>query len=182
MLGGWNWGGIYSFRTGDPLTIFAGSNTSQTGLGEERAVFVGSPSQYGGQGGAATSCLNSKGQPVANPCVPYLNTSVFATPPTYVAAGTQPSTDATFGNVGKSAFRGPSVWNYDMDLLKDFYPLRSHENIRMEVRGDFFNFFNHTELQDPNNSQTPSIASSAFGRITGAAGPRIIQLAVKFYF
>ncbi|MGH9404235.1 MAG: carboxypeptidase regulatory-like domain-containing protein [Terriglobia bacterium] len=182
-LGGWNWGGIYSFHTGDPLTIVAGSNTSQTGLGGERAMFIGSAGQYGGSGGSATSCLNSKGQPVANPCVPYLNDAVFATPPTYVATGPQTSQAATFGNVGKDSFRGPSDWFWDMDLIKDFYPLSSHENIRMEVRGDFYNLFNHVAFQDPNNSQTPSIASSAFGRITGAAsGPRVIQLSVKVFF
>ncbi|HEV2233670.1 MAG TPA: carboxypeptidase regulatory-like domain-containing protein [Terriglobia bacterium] len=177
-LGGWNWGGIYSFRSGNPLTITAGSNTSQTGLGGERAVFVGSPSQYGGSGGAATSCLNSKGAVVANPCVPYLNNSVFATPPTYVATGTQTPTMATFGNLGKDSFRGPSRWNYDMDLIKDFHPLSSHENISMELRGDFFNFFKHTELNDPSTGMT----SSNFGRITGAGSPRVIQLALKVFF
>ncbi len=181
-LGGWNGSGIYSFRTGDPLLIVAASDTSKTGLGGERATFIGSPSQYGGQGGTPTSCLNSSGVPVANPCVPWLNNSVFATPPTYLASGTQPSTAATFGNLGKDSFRGPSVWNYDMNLFKDFNPFSSHESMRFEVRGDCFNCFNHTELQDPNDTQVPIITSASFGRITGANAPRVIELAVKFFF
>ncbi len=167
-LGGWDWGGIYSFRTGDALTIMAASDTSRTGLGGERAAFVGTPGQYGGSGGGpATSCFNSSGKAVASPCVPYLNNSVFAVPAL-----------ADFGNLGKDSFRGPSVWNYDMDLIKNFYPVQSRENISMQVRGDFFNFFNHTELNDPNTSMN----SASFGRITSAAGPRIIQLSLKVFF
>lgn len=179
-LGGWNWGGIYTFRTGDPLTIIAGSDTSKTGLGGERAVFVGSSGEYGGSGGLATSCVNSKGKAVSSPCVAYLNDSAFAQPPTYTATGTQPTANATFGNVGKDSFRGPSLWNYDMDLIKSFYPLPSHENLSMQLRGDFYNFFNHTELSDP----VTNFASSQFGRITGANGGsyRRIQLSLKVLF
>ena len=31
VAGGWQWTGIYSFQTGDPLTILAGTDISQTG-------------------------------------------------------------------------------------------------------------------------------------------------------
>ncbi len=167
-LGGWNWGGIFSARSGDMLTIMAGQDTSRTGLGGERAVFAGSSSQFGGNGGGnPSSCVNSKGQQIANPCVPYFNTAIFKAPGI-----------GQFGNVGLDSFTGPANWNYDMDLMKDFFPVASNENLHLQLRGDFFNFFNHTQLNDPNTTLT----ASTFGRITGAAGPRIIQLALKVYF
>ena len=48
----------------------------------------------------------------------------------------------------------------------------------MQLRGEFFNVFNHTELNDPTTSRN----SGNFGGIYGAGDPRIIQLAVKVFF
>lgn len=172
-IGGWNWGGIWSARSGDALTVMApsGQDASKTGLGLERAVFTGTASEYGYAGANATSCINpSNGKPRANAlaCDPYLNTSLFQSP-----------TVGSFGNVGKDSFRGPAFWNYDMDLIKTFTPTSSHENLRLQIRGDFYNFFNHVNPGDPNTTMN----SSSFGLITGAAyGPRIIQLAAKVFF
>ena len=162
MLGGWQWTGIYTYTTGDPLTILAGIDQSKTNLGGDRANFVGTPDQYG----ATASDADRKGCGTGA-CVPWLNTSLFVLP----AVG-------TFGNVGKSAFRGPSRWNVDSGLLKDFMPIASHENFRFQLRGEFFNIFNHTQLNDPEINRN----SGNFGGIRGAADPRIIQLALKFFF
>ena len=65
-----------------------------------------------------------------------------------------------------------------MGLMKNFYPFTSHENLRFQLRGDFFNFFNHSQFHDPNTSYS----SGDFGGIRGADDPRIIQLAVKVFF
>ncbi len=48
----------------------------------------------------------------------------------------------------------------------------------LQLRGDFFNVFNHSQFNDPNLSRN----SGNFGGIYGAYDPRIIQLAMKFYF
>jgi hypothetical protein len=50
--------------------------------------------------------------------------------------------------------------------------------MRVQVRGEFFNIFNHTQLQDP----TVTVNSGNFGGIYSSYDPRIIQLAVKFLF
>ena len=65
-----------------------------------------------------------------------------------------------------------------MGLLKNFYPIRGHEAMHFQLRGEFFNIFNHTQLQDP----TVTVNSGNFGGIYAAYDPRIIQLAVKFLF
>ena len=65
-----------------------------------------------------------------------------------------------------------------MGLLKNFYVIPRHEQMHFQLRGEFFNIFNHTRLNDP----TTTVNSGNFGGIYGAGDPRIIQLALKFYF
>jgi hypothetical protein len=83
----------------------------------------------------------------------------------------------SFGNVGKGAFRGPGKFNVDTGLIKNFYPFRSREDIRFQLRGEFFNVLNHTQFNDPDVTRN----DGNFGGIYGAADPRIIQLALKFF-
>ena len=168
LVGGWDWTGIYTYTTGDPMTIGAGVERSQTGLGGDRADFIGTPSQLGG----VASPSDRKGCAATVPhCVPWLNTALFALP----ALG-------TYGNAGKGTFRGPSQWDIDTGLLKNFSPIPSRENISFQFRGEFFNLFNHPQLSDPNTTLT----NGAFGGIRSTVGTnadsRIIQLALKMLF
>ena len=162
VAGGWQWSGIWSYMTGDAMTLLAGTDRSLTALGNDRADYIGPAGQYGktAAAGSRTGCGSAT-------CVPWLNTSLFVLP----AIG-------TFGNTGKGAFRGPGRTNVDTGLIKNFFPFRSHEEIRFQLRGEFFNVFNHSEFNDPTTSRN----SGNFGGIYGAADPRIIQLALKFYF
>ncbi|MBS1854614.1 MAG: TonB-dependent receptor [Acidobacteria bacterium] len=162
VLGGWQWTGIFSYTTGDAMTILAGTDRSLTALGGDRADYIGPASGYGQVAPAASrsGCGSAT-------CVPWLNTSLFALP----ALG-------TFGNIGKGAFRGPSRTNVDTGISKNFYPFRSREDLRFQLRGEFFNVLNHTQLNDPATSRN----SGNFGGIYSAGDPRIIQLALKFFF
>jgi len=169
LVGGWQWTGIYSYTSGDPLTILAGSDRSQTGNNIDRADFVGSGSV--GQQGTPTPCT-------AAHCRPWLDKTMFGTP----ALG-------TYGNAGKGTWRGPNLWNADTSLLKNFVPLRSHENINFQFRGEFFNIFNHPQWSDPNvtfsnaafGTTTQTIGTQA-GNVAQTADSRIIQLALKMNF
>jgi hypothetical protein len=151
--------------TGDAMTIVLGTDKSQTNLGADRATFIGTSSQYGG-----TADSSSRAGCGSATCVPWLNTSVFL-PVAQTPVG-------TFGNVGKGAFRGPGKFNVDTGLSKNFYPLKTHEDIRMQLRGEFFNVLNHSQFNDPDVTRN----DGNFGGIYGSADPRIIQLAVKIYF
>ena len=173
IAGGWQWTGIYSFQTGDPLTILAGTDISQTGLNNDRMDFVGSGSK--GQRGtpSASDCPSS----VAH-CVGWLDKTQFAAP-----------TAGNFGNSGKGNWRGPNLWDADTGLLKMIYPFPSRENLNFQLRGEFFNVFNHPQWSDPNvtfaNSAFGSIRSTigtAAGNVAGTADSRIIQLALKMNF
>jgi hypothetical protein len=151
-FGGWELSGIVSASTGDPLTILAKKDVSQTGLGNERGVQNGPA--YG-----AGSCGNSA------PCVDYLVPASFTLPAT-----------GAFGTMGKGSLRGPGIFNWDMGMFKRF-PIRG-DRYQLQLRGEFFNIFNHTNFQDPSNS----LSAAGFGTISGARDPRITQLAMKLVF
>lgn len=162
VIGGWNWSGILTLQTGDFMTLTAGQDQSKTGLNGDRVNFLGSVSQLGtGAQQDATACSAS-----AKFCVPFLNTSLFGLPPV-----------GSFGNIGEGAITGPGHWNWDMALLKNFYPFSSHESIRVQVRGDFLDAFNNPQYNDP----TIGLGGN-FGKITGASNFRVIQLAAKVFF
>jgi hypothetical protein len=164
-LGGWQWTGIFTYMTGDAMTIVLGTDKSQTNLGGDRATFIGNLSQYGGTADASlrAGCGSAT-------CVPWLNTSLF------LSVALTPA--GSFGNVGKGAFRGPGKFNVDTGLIKNFYPFRTHEDLRFQLRGEFFNVLNHSQFNDPDVTRN----DGNFGGIYGAADPRIIQLALKFFF
>jgi hypothetical protein len=50
--------------------------------------------------------------------------------------------------------------------------------MRLQFRAEYFNLLNHTNLSDPNVSQS----GSGFGSVTAASDPRIAQLALKLLF
>jgi len=83
--------------------------------------------------------------------------------------------DNTFGNVGRNTLIGPGTVNVDFGAHKVF-TLR--ENVKLQLRGEFFNAFNHAQLNNPDTS----VPDSTFGRITSARAPRITQLALKLTF
>jgi len=165
IIGGWQWTGIFTYATGEAMTLVAGADISKTALGADRATFIGSPAQYGktADPSTRTACTTA-------PCATWMDTSLF------LANSAVPS--GTFGNVGKGAFRGPGRFNVDTGLIKNFYPFSKHEDLRFQLRGEFFNVLNHTELNDPDVTRN----DANFGRIFGAGDPRIIQLALKLYF
>jgi hypothetical protein len=103
---------------------------------------------------------NSRNSKVAE----YFNTSAFALP----ALG-------TFGTSGRNILYGPGIENFDTSLFKQI-PVteRSH----FELRWELFNSLNRPNFMNPNNS----FSSAAFGRLTSARDPRIMQIAAKFYF
>lgn len=75
-----------------------------------------------------------------------------------------------FGNPGRNILYGPGINTWDFDIYRDF-PLT--ERLGLQVRGEFFNLFNHPDFDAPD----ATINSPLFGQITGAGSPREVQLA-----
>jgi hypothetical protein len=147
IVGNWQFSPIIGGASGTPLNITDGTDVSLTGLGADRPNLVGNPAQ-------------------SNVTFPnWFNQTAFAKQP----AG-------TFGNLGRNALRGPSYWNFDAALSRNF-PL--HERIRLNVRWEAFNLLNHANFNNPGASLA---SSTTFGIITTAQNPRIMQVAAKIIF
>jgi len=147
VLGGWQVGGIFEARTGEPLSI-----TQSTGLQVARPDYVGG------------NAINSNYRDTLQ----YLNPSAFALVPLSAAPVSLPIRP---GNLGWGAVRAPGFVNVDFSLTKDI-PIR--ERIHLQVRAETFNAFNH--FNPMASGITTSRNSATFGKITTDVGPRVIQL------
>lgn len=98
-----------------------------------------------------------------NPRV-FLNAAAFA----------QNATGA-FGNLGRDVVHGPGRVNFDLSLTRSF---ALTERFRLEARGEAFNAINHVNYNNP----TTALNSANFGKILGAADPRIMQVSMKLHF
>jgi len=92
----------------------------------------------------------------------------------------------SFGNTPKTLPQlfAPGTVNMDLSLFKNFH---IKERSQLQFRAEAFNAPNHVNLLAPNTSFTTNLNSSAntnalFGRITTAADPRKVQLALKLTF
>jgi hypothetical protein len=99
----------------------------------------------------------------------------------------------TLGNLGSDTVIGPSLVDFDIALLKS---TKINERLRLQMRAEFFNLVNHTNLALPNASlfvaggtttggdlTTYTGRSGAAGQITNMFGtPREIQFAMKLIF
>jgi hypothetical protein len=80
-----------------------------------------------------------------------------------------------FGNAGPGILTGPGIVNFDMGLYKDFV---FNERTRLQFRSEFFNVFNHTNFSAVNTT----VGSGAYGQITSALDPRIIEFSLRLHF
>src|SRR3989475_4695457 len=161
LIGGWQWNGIATAQTGFPFTPTIGFNNSGTGEGTQ-------PTDV------ADRNPNFKGPVILGTVDHWFDPRAFSMP----IAG-------TFGNAGRSAYRGPNLFNVDTSLFKRI-PLR--ESVTLQFRAEAFNVLNRANFAFPNsvvfqgNSANYSYSESA-GQITNTATTaRLIQFALKLLF
>jgi hypothetical protein len=149
LVGGWQVGSIITLQTGFPFTITSGRDQSNTGAGFDRPNATGvDPDEI------ATRTTDR-----------WFNTDAFVLQPF-----------GTHGNVGRNTMIGPSLFNWDASLLKDF---NFNERHRLQFRWEAFNVPNHPNWSNPNGNVT----SPGFGTIGGTRGNmRQMQLALKYIF
>jgi hypothetical protein len=94
----------------------------------------------------------------------WFNASAFSTAPQF-----------TIGSSSRNPVRGPGYRNLDVALVRRI-PLTATQAV--EVRAEVFNATNTAPLGAPNGVY----GSAAFGTITTAGDPRVIQLALKWVF
>ncbi|MGA9995966.1 MAG: TonB-dependent receptor [Pyrinomonadaceae bacterium] len=186
---GWQLNGILTLRSGNPFHVNLFDDYNGTGEFFPRPDLVGDP--FAGTNGPDM----------------FLNLSAFKVPCTLDPAGDGSAASCLpgtqhFGSLGRNSLIGPSYRNFDFSVFKTT-PIT--EQVRLQLRAEIFNLFNHPNFSSP---LLPSFAVDAsfngidpvtgrgqgFFPITvtpdvgignpflGGGGSRNIQLAVKLLF
>jgi hypothetical protein len=144
---------VYQVQSGFPMTISVFGDTANAGtaVGENpiRANLTGQKVFGAGTRNSTT----------------WFNPAAFVAPPAY-----------TFGNSSRHSVYGPSLQTLDLGIVREF---SLAEKSRLEIRGEFFNALNHTNLGTPNRF----VNTSSFGSITEVTTPgREIQVSARVSF
>jgi hypothetical protein len=94
----------------------------------------------------------------------WFNTAAFVAAPAF-----------TIGSSSRNPVRGPGYRSLDLALMRRV-PLTASK--ALELRAEVFDATNTPPLGAPNTT----VGAAAFGTITSAGDPRVVQLAVKFLF
>ncbi|MGB7265795.1 MAG: carboxypeptidase-like regulatory domain-containing protein [Terracidiphilus sp.] len=165
IIGGWQWNGIITARSGQAFQVTASGDIAETGNAGtyERANQVGNPYQSGPISANPTCTPPAGGVKTA---AQWFNPCAFVTP-----------SIGSYGTTSRYPFIGPTYWDYDTSLQRQF-PI--HDTLGFSIQAQAFNAFNHPVLGNPGTSVN---ASTGFGVITGTASTqRIVQLSGKLYF
>jgi len=170
VVGGWSIATLITEQSGQPMAI--GMATARLANGGQRPNVVCPQLRTGlSMNDVALNWQNNSnavnnGQP---PPAPFLNSSCFGDPG-----------DQNPGNAPRyfSGLRVDGIHNVDLNLYKSFVP---REGMKLDVRAEMFNFFNHPRFGQPNSG----VGDPAFGTVSGDAGgetPRSFQFGLRFEF
>jgi hypothetical protein len=174
IVNDWQVSGITTMQTGAPGSI----GFSIAGIGNLNERYTGSPD------------IGPRVMYTGKPSYPgtvnqWMDASVLKLP---VVKGSQ-GFDSS-----RNPIRNPGIHNYDITVAKNI-PI--HESVRLQLRVEMFNAFNHTQFTGFNTGVTFNQAGQitnlptalgggggrfGFGAMTGTMDPRRIQLAAKIYF
>jgi hypothetical protein len=185
---GWQLNTVVTIRSGNPFHLTLFDDYNNTGEFFPRPDVVGDP--YAG-----TSAPDK-----------FINLSAFKVPCTLDPSGDGSAASCIpgtwhFGSLGRNALRGPGYHNVDFSIFKD---TEINERLRIQLRAEVFNIFNHPNFSNPLlpafAADMTSSVDPATGRGTGflpitvtpdvgignpfmgGGGPRNIQLALKLIF
>jgi hypothetical protein len=154
FLGGWEVSGVTVVQSGIPQSItYNGPDVL-------------------GLGGDTTNRPNIVG-PIVYPKtrLAWFNKSAFAAPiAPWLGGGNQ-----GFGNARKDAIVLPGLFNWNLAMFKTF---SFSEDVKLQMRFESFNTFNHTEFQNIDAGTN----DANFGQVTSAYDPRVLQLGAKIQF
>ncbi len=173
VVGGWAINGVTTYTSGRTFTPNIGTfpaGVQRPNVGPSGRPDVGTADAY--SAGGATGDRNQFFAGLYN---------IPGNPASGLSGAYAIPANNAFGNYGYNTLFGPKFIQQDMSLAKRF-SLIGENRLRMELRAEAFNVFNHTNLDNPNND----ITSPTVGQITGLPGAfgtmRRFQFAVRFDF
>jgi hypothetical protein len=166
IIGGWEVTGIFTARSGVPFSTT--TTAFPVGFNFNSPAAYNSSNIAGLQEGIHDTTSN---------------TIQFFQDPTVVFNSSKPDQGIIrfphHGEIGnRNVFRGPSFWNLDTAVLKNFQMPWS-ESQSLQIRWESFNAFNHNAFGLP----AVGITGTTFGQITtSASAPREMQFAIRYSF
>jgi hypothetical protein len=158
LLEGWQIGGLIEVRSGYPVLIFQGNAPPGA-----RPDYLGERPQ--------DSVRDDWRTPLDDGTYQYLDTSLYQLVPRDPVSRQA----VRAGTLGRNAVTRPGYWSVDLALSKNF----RFERTRLQLRVDFFNAFNHTNLD---TGWWQRADRRGFGQITDVYPGRVTQLSVRFDF
>jgi hypothetical protein len=164
-IGGWQFNGILTARSGQAFQITASGDIAYTGNAGtyERANQVGNPFQSGSIA-ANPTCTPPAGS--VKSMTQWFNPCAFVTPPI-----------GSYGTTSRYPFIGPFYTEFDTSVQRTF-PI--HESLAFSLQMQAFNALNHPVLGNPGTTVN---SATGFGVITSTASTqRIVQVSGKLSF
>ncbi|HKB64292.1 MAG TPA: TonB-dependent receptor [Pyrinomonadaceae bacterium] len=159
-LGGWQISGIAVYNTGVPFTAVT-SSFDAAGLGNVPALVAGN----------RPNVLCDPNANAPQDRLQFFNTACFQLNPTNTTTGVT----NVVGNAGRGIINGPSTTRVDFSLFKN---IQLGESVRLQLRGEAFNVFNHTNFR----TIIVNVTAANYGQVTAVRDPRTIQLGAKLTF
>jgi hypothetical protein len=170
LFGGWQISGIWTMRSGQPLTVFVQTNRSRSQWNPSRGPGIGQDRpDYAPGYGPHNAVLGNPEQ--------WFDPNAFVLQP----AG-------TFGNTGRGDFTGPNLRALDLALVKHARLAAFGDGARIEFRIEAFNVLNRANFGTPELRAFAGVAATeapiaTFGRITTTVtSSRQVQLGVRVRF
>jgi hypothetical protein len=170
LAAGWQVSGIWTMRSGQPLTVFVTANRSRSQWNPSRGPGIGQDRPSYAPGFDSDSAINGTPEQWFNP-------SAFVLQP----AG-------TFGNTGRGDFIGPNLRTLDLAFSKSTGLSALSERARLELRLEVFNLLNRANFGIPELRAFAGQADgeaplATFGRISNTVtSARQTQLSVRVTF
>lgn len=170
---GWSLNGVFSFKGGQPMTIYNNDDTSGTDEYTQRVNLVGDPFK------GVSHKITSDGY------VQWLNPDAFAEP----AAG-------TWGTMRRNSIFGPGFGDVDFSVIKATELSIHDKPVKVQFRAEMYNLFNRINFASPSCSQLCNayFGARGFGQTGSTIGagnyspglgpgePFNTQLAMKLIF
>ncbi len=177
---GWQLQGITRFASGFPIQMNQSGNVNNSqlcpGLLQQTPVPCNGDASLAGSPSTDMPILSGPVHtynPRNSANFTYFNQSAFGATTCSFTGGVPSPECGTFGTANRRFFHGPGTNNTDFGLQKTI-PVTEAKSF--EIRGEFFNIFNHAQFSNPSGN----ISSSSFGTVTNAHPMRIGQVSAKF--
>jgi hypothetical protein len=159
-LGGWQLSGIVQAQSGTWMTPVIDTPT-----GSRRPDVVGE-----------IKYLNPRQVQTFNVSGNRQSTGNFYFDPTPGVVFSAPAANR-FGNASPNSILGPGRHNWDLSLFKNFKPT---ERTQLQFRAEMFNVWNHVSFRSADLNVNAS--ALAFGTVSTAGSPRLVQFGLKLLF